>query len=229
MILAAGRGERMRPLTDATPKALLKVGSQTLIERHLLALAAAGVREVVVNLSWLGERIRESLGDGARWKVAIQYSEEGPVPLETAGGIFQALRLLGPEPFIVVNGDILTDFPFATLSLSRDATAHLVLVDNPPHHARGDFGLERGRVALPGKRTLTFAGIACYRPEFFAGCTAGRFPLLPLFKRAIAAGTLSGEHYAGAWSDVGTPQRLAELSAALAGSASSSAGGAKPL
>ncbi|HSD73615.1 MAG TPA: nucleotidyltransferase family protein [Steroidobacteraceae bacterium] len=214
MILAAGRGERMRPLTDAMPKPLLKVGSQTLIERHLLALVAAGVRDIVVNLSWLGERIREALGDGLRWNVAIHYSEEGPVPLETGGGIFRALPRLGPEPFIVVNGDILTDFSFATLRLPPDATAHLVLVDNPPHHASGDFALEHGRVALPGEHTLTFAGIALYRPEFFSGCTAGRFPLLPLFKRAIAAGALSGERYAGLWSDVGTPQRLAELETA---------------
>ena len=214
MLLAAGRGERMRPLTDSIPKPLLKVGPRMLIERHLLALAAAGVHDIVVNLSWLGERIRAALGDGSQWGVTIHYSEEGPVPLETGGGIFQALPRLGPEPFVVVNGDILTDFSFATLRLPPDATGHLVLVYNPAHHARGDFSLEDGRVALPGARTYTFSGIALYRPEFFAGCTAGRFPLLPLFKRAIAARALSGEHYAGAWSDVGTPQRLAELQAA---------------
>ena len=213
MVLAAGRGERMRPLTDTTPKPLLKLGSQTLIERHLRALAQAGVREIVVNLSWLGERIRTALGDGSAWGVAIHYSEEGPVPLETGGGIFQALPFLGPEPFMVVNGDILTDFAFASLRLPDDASAHLVLVDNPAHHARGDFGLERGRVVLGAEKTLTFSGIALYRPEFFAGCSAGRFPLLPLFKRAIAARALSGEHYLGQWSDVGTPQRLAELQA----------------
>jgi MurNAc alpha-1-phosphate uridylyltransferase len=211
MILAAGRGERMRPLTDSTPKPLLKVGSQMLIERHLRALAAAGVREIVVNLSWLGELIRAALGDGSRWRVKLHYSEEGPVPLETGGGIFQALPRLGVEPFIVVNGDILTDFPFGSLRLPDDATGHLVLVDNPAHHARGDFSLARGRVGMPGERTFTFSGIALYRPEFFSGCSAGRFPLLPLFKRAIAASALSGEHYAGLWSDVGTPQRLAEL------------------
>lgn len=211
MILAAGRGERMRPLTDSTPKPLLKVGAQMLIERHLQALAAAGVREVVVNLSWLGELIRAALGDGSRWGVKFHFSEEGPVPLETGGGIFQALPQLGTEPFIVVNGDILTDFPFGSLRLPDDATAHLVLVNNPAHHARGDFGLERGRVMLISDTMLTFSGIALYRPEFFSGCSAGRFPLLPLFKRAIAAGALSGEHYAGRWSDVGTPQRLAEL------------------
>jgi MurNAc alpha-1-phosphate uridylyltransferase len=134
--------------------------------------------------------------------------------LETGGGIFHALPLLGPEPFIVVNGDILSDFSFAKLRLPADATAHLVLVDNPAHHAHGDFSLERGRVALPGERTFTFSGIALYRPGFFSGCSEGRFPLLPLLKRAIAAGALSGEHYDGQWSDVGTPQRLAELQAA---------------
>jgi MurNAc alpha-1-phosphate uridylyltransferase len=217
MVLAAGRGERMRPLTDTTPKPLLKLGSRTLIERHVFALAEAGVREIVVNLSWLGARIREVLGDGSKWGVAIHYSEEGPVPLETGGGIFQALPFLGPEPFAVVNGDILTDFSFAALRLPADATAHLVLVENPAHQASGDFSLERGRIMLPGERTYTFSGIALYRPEFFAGCTAGRFPLLPLFKRAIEARTLSGERYGGQWSDVGTPQRLAELDAKLQG------------
>ena len=211
MILAAGRGDRMRPLTDSTPKPLLKVGAQMLIERHLHALAAAGVREVVVNLSWLGGLIRAALGDGSRWGVKFHFSEEGPVPLETGGGIFQALPQLGMEPFIGVNGDIRTDLAFGSLRLPDDATAHLVLVDNPAHHARGDFGLERGRVVLLSDTMLTFSGIALYRPEFFSGCSAGRFPLLPLFKRAIAAGALSGEHYAGQWSDVGTPQRLAEL------------------
>ena len=189
------------------------VGAQTLIERHIRALSAAGVREIVVNLSWLGKLVREALGDGSSWGVTLHYSEEGPVPFETGGGIFRALPQLGPEPFIVANGDILTDFSYATLRLPADASAHLVLVDNPPHHARGDFGLERGRVALSGERTFTFSGIALYRPKFFDGCTAGRFPLLPLFKRAIGAGALSGEHYAGEWSDVGTPQRLAELQA----------------
>lgn len=217
MILAAGRGERMRPLTDGAPKPMLKLGSRTLIERHLRALADAGVGEVVVNLSWLGDMIREALGDGSRWGVTIHYSEEGPVPLETGGGIFQALPLLGPAAFIVVNGDILSDFPFATLRLPADATAHLVLVDNPSHHPRGDFGLDHGRVAEQGERMYTFSGIAVYRPEFFAGCSAGRFPLVPLFKRAITARVLSGELYAGKWSDVGTPERFAELEHEFAG------------
>jgi N-acetyl-alpha-D-muramate 1-phosphate uridylyltransferase len=211
MVLAAGRGERMRPLTQETPKPLLEVRGRPLIEYHLQALRAAGVREIVVNLSWLGERIRSALGDGARWGVAIRYTEEGPEPLETGGGIFNALALLGRAPFIVVNGDIWTDFPFSQLALAAEATAHLVLVTNPAHHAQGDFSLENRRVMRARGRTYTFSGIALYRPEFFAGCAAGRFPLLPLLRRAIDAGTLSGELYEGIWSDVGTPERLAQL------------------
>lgn len=213
MILAAGRGERLRPLTDQTPKPLLKIGEQSLIERHLQALARAGVREVVVNLSWLGHMIREALADGARFGVRIHYSEEGPVPLETAGGIFRALPLLGPEAFIVVNGDIFTDFPFSRLQLPAAVNAHLVLVDNPPHHSQGDFALANGRVVGHIEPMHTFSGIAVYRPDFFAGCSPGRFPLLPLFRRALALHALSGELYSGQWSDVGTPQRLAELQA----------------
>lgn len=213
MILAAGRGERMRPLTDQMPKPLLKVGEQSLIERHLLALGRAGVHDVVVNLSWLGEMIRKELGDGTRFGVRIHYSEEGPVPLETAGGIFRALPLLGREPFIVVNGDIVTDFSFATLRLPDESSAHLVLVDNPPHNAQGDFALDAGHVVAQGAPMLTFSGVAVYRPEFFEGCVPGRFPLLPLFRRALAKRALSGERYQGRWSDVGTPQRLAELGA----------------
>ncbi len=213
MILAAGRGERMRPLTDRAPKPLLKLGSQTLIERHLQALARAGVHEVVINVSWLGHMIRDLLGDGSRWSLRIHYSDEGPVALETGGGIFKALPLLGPAPFIVINGDVLSDYPLARLSLPAQANGHLVLVPNPPHHPRGDFGLENGRVLTTGLSTLTFSGLAMYRTEFFDGCTPGRFPLLPLLRRAIDAGTLSGERYEGEWSDVGTPQRLAELEA----------------
>lgn len=211
MILAAGRGERMRPLTDRTPKPLLTLGSQTLIDRHLRALAHAGVREVVVNVSWLGHMIREALGDGSHWNLQIHYSDEGPVALETGGGIFQALPLLGPGAFVVINGDVWTDYPLSRLALSARANGHLVLVPNPWHHPRGDFALENGKVLATGPRTLTFSGIAMYRPEFFAGCTAGRFPLLPLLRRSLEAGMLSGELYEGAWSDVGTPERLAEL------------------
>jgi N-acetyl-alpha-D-muramate 1-phosphate uridylyltransferase len=211
MILAAGRGERMRPLTLETPKPLLEIHGRPLIEYHLRALRAVGIRDFVVNLSWLGERIRSVLGDGARWGVSIRYTEEGPEPLETGGGIFNALSLLGPAPFIVVNGDVWTDFSFSGLSLAEDAAAHLVLVPNPAHHAQGDFSLENRRVKHASSKTYTFSGIAMYRPEFFAGCTAGRFPLLPLLRRAIDAGTLAGELYDGIWSDVGTPERLAQL------------------
>jgi len=213
MILAAGRGERMRPLTDDTPKPLLKIGRRSLIEHHLQALRAAGVRDVVVNLSWLGEQIRAAVGDGARLSLAVRYTEEGPVPLETGGGIFNALPLLGAEPFIVVNGDVWTDYPFTRLALAHDATAHLVLVPNPAHHVQGDFSLDGGRVVHRRGQTYTFAGIAVYHPQFFAGCKAGRFPLLPLLQHAIDARSVSGEVYEGAWSDVGTPQRLAQLQA----------------
>lgn len=211
MILAAGRGERMRPLTDHTPKPLLRLGSRSLIEHHLQRLAEAGVKDVVVNLSWLGHLIRAELGDGSRWKLRIHYSDEGPVALETGGGIFKVLPLLAPGPFMVVNGDVWTDYPLSRLALAAEATGHLVLVANPPHHPRGDFALENGRVLTAGPRTYTFSGIAVYRPEFFEGCAPGRFPLLPLMRRAIDAGSLSGELYEGAWSDVGTPERLAEL------------------
>ncbi len=211
MILAAGRGERMRPLTDDTPKPLLKIGRRTLIEHHLQALRAAGVRDVVVNLSWLGEQIRAALGDGGRLSLSIHYTEEGPVPLETGGGIFNALPLLGAEPFIVVNGDVWTDYPFTRLARAHDATAHLVLVRNPAHHVQGDFSLDSGRVIRRHGQTYTFAGIAVYHPQFFAECKTGRFPLLPLLQRAIDARSVSGEVYEGAWSDVGTPQRLAQL------------------
>jgi len=211
MILAAGRGERMRPLTDGTPKPLLEVGGKRLIEYHLEALRRAGIGEVVINLSWHGEQIRSALGDGMRWDVHIRYSDEGPVALETGGGIYRALEWLGPEPFIVVNGDVWSDFDVSRLALPDDAHAHLVLVANPPHHPNGDFGLKLGRVIEDAHERHTFSGIAMYRREFFAACRPGRFPLLPLLKRAIAAGRLSGELHRGRWYDVGTPQRLASL------------------
>jgi MurNAc alpha-1-phosphate uridylyltransferase len=213
MLLAAGRGERMRPLTDTLPKPLVEVGGRALIAWHLLALARAGIREVVINLSWLGAQLRAALGDGSSFGVSIRWSEEGPVPLETGGGIFRALPLLGPEPFLVVNADIWTDIDFGRLRLEPEAHAHLVLIPNPAHHPRGDFALEGDRVVNADSGRLTYSGVGVYQPEFFAGCTAGRFPLLPLLNRAITAGRVRGELHRGQWCDVGTAERLASLSA----------------
>jgi MurNAc alpha-1-phosphate uridylyltransferase len=211
MLLAAGRGERMRPLTDQLPKPLLLVRGKPLIVHHLERLARCGVRDVVINVAWLGDRIRAVLGDGAAFGVSIHYSEEGAQALETGGGIFQALPWLGSEPFLVVNADVFTDFDFATLSIAPGAWAHLVLVPNPVQHPQGDFALEDGRVVETGSTRWTYSGIGLYRPRLFEGCEAGRFPLLPLLRRAIAAGSLSGEVFRGSWSDVGTVERLAAL------------------
>jgi MurNAc alpha-1-phosphate uridylyltransferase len=219
MILAAGRGERLRPLTDTTPKPLLRVHDQPLIERHVVALARSGIRRIVINLAWLGSQIREYLGDGARYGISILYSEEQPRALETAGGIFRALPHLAPGPFAVVNGDIYTNFPFESLAIASDREAHLVLVPNPPQHPQGDFGLEQGLVvatpmdvaAAADKGRYTFSGIAVYRHEFFAGCTDGEFPLKPLLLRSMAAKRCTGEIFSGRWEDVGTAQRLAAL------------------
>jgi N-acetyl-alpha-D-muramate 1-phosphate uridylyltransferase len=215
MILAAGRGERMRPLTDHAPKPLLPAGGRPLIEYHIEALVRAGVRGLVINLAHLGGQIRRHLGDGARWGVAIRYLEEPPGALETGGGIFNALPLLGDAPFLVVNGDIWTDCDFARLGCPADALAHLLLVDNPEHHPRGDFTLEAGRIGNGEGGRLTFSGIGLYRAELFAGCTGGAFPLAPLLRRAADRGLVSGEHFRGAWQDIGTPQRLAALDARL--------------
>lgn len=211
MILAAGRGERLRPLTDSVPKPLLAVRGKPLIAWHLEALARCGVREVVINLSWLGEQIRAALGDGARWGVSIAYSEEGPVALETGGGIHHALPLLGNAPFLLVNGDVYTGYDPGRLQLPRGRLAHLVLVANPPHHPQGDFTLQDGFVGEDGEHRHTYSGIGIYDPELFAGCRPGRFPLLPLLRKAIAERRLGGELYSGAWTDVGTAARLAEL------------------
>jgi MurNAc alpha-1-phosphate uridylyltransferase len=215
MVLAAGRGERMRPITDTVPKPLVRVGGRPLIAWHLAALARAGVREVVINLSWLGEQLRAALGAGADFGLRITYSEEGPVPLETGGGIFRALPLLGPQPFLVLSGDIWTDIDLGRVQLEPEAQAHLVLIPNPPHHPRGDFGLEGNVVVQRDTERLTYANVGIYRPEFFAGCAAGRFPLLEPLNRAIAARLVRGEVHRGAWSDVGTPERLAQLEARL--------------
>jgi N-acetyl-alpha-D-muramate 1-phosphate uridylyltransferase len=215
MLLAAGRGERMRPLTDSVPKPLVPVAGRPLIAWHLTALAAAGYREVVVNTSWLAEALHAALGDGASFGVRITWSDEGPVPLETGGGIFRAVPLLGPGPFLVVNADIWTDIDFARLTLEPDAHAHLVLVANPPHNVRGDFGLDGDRIVSRDTDRFTYSGVGVFRPEFFHDSSAGRFPLLPLLNRAIAARRLRGELHRGAWSDVGTAERLAALDARL--------------
>lgn len=211
MILAAGRGERLRPLTDRTPKPLLPVNGKPLIEYHVERLARAGFTRLVINLAWLGEQIRERLGDGARFGVTIRYSEESPRVLETGGGIFRALPHLLPDPFVVVNGDIFTDYDFATLRLAPGDEAHLVLVPNPPEHPTGDFGFACGRALPEAAERYTFSGIGMYRSALFAGCAAGAFPLRPLLVRAMAQDLCSAELYGGRWTDVGTAERLEAL------------------
>lgn len=211
MILAAGRGERLRPLTDTVPKPLLCVRGRPLIEFHVEALCRAGIHELVVNLGWLGARLREHLGDGSRLGASVAYSEEGYPPLETGGGIHRALGLLGPEPFWVVNGDVFCDFVFDRRGLPPGVVAHLVLVPNPPQHPQGDFALSGGRVRDEGADRLTFSGISLLHPALFAGCAPGRFPLAPLLRAAMARDAVTGELFTGAWNDVGTPGRLAGL------------------
>ena len=213
MILAAGRGERMRPLTDHTPKPLLVAGGKPLIVWHLERLAAAGFHEIVINHAHLGAQIEQTLGNGSKWGLTIAYSPEPPGALETAGGIAQALPLLGEESFLVVNGDVYCDWNFHRARQLADRQAHLVMVDNPPHHAGGDFSLDGQRIVYAhGGQTVTYAGIAVFSPAFFRDVPVGQpLKLRPLLDAAIAAGTLTGERFAGRWVDVGTPQRLAEL------------------
>lgn len=213
MILAAGRGERMRPLTDSMPKPLLRVAGKPLIQYHVEALARAGITRLVVNLAWLGGSIRDHLGDGARFGVRITYSEEHPAALESGGGIFRALRWLRPDPFLVVNGDVFCAVDFSVLRLAQPDDAHLVLVPNPPHHPAGDFGCEAGRALSLGRgdASFTFSGIGLYRKRFFDGCADGAFPLKPLLLRSMEAGRCSAQLYQGLWEDVGTPVRLAAL------------------
>jgi len=216
MILAAGRGERFRPLTDTLPKPLIPVRGEALIERHLRRLAAAGVREVAINLGWLGQSIEDRLGDGSRYGLALAYSREGWPCLETGGGVFHALPLLGDAPFVLLNADVWTDYPLADL-LARAAAlpphdlAHMVLVPNPPHHPRGDCGLAGGQVVPACAETHTFSGLSVLRPSLFAEVPGGAFPLWPLLREASIRGQVSGEVYPGRWSDVGTPQRLQAL------------------
>lgn len=211
MVLAAGRGERMRPLTDHTPKPLLAVAGKPLLVHHIERLAAAGLTQLVINHAWLGQQIEDYLGAGERYGVSISYSAEGEA-LETGGGIVRALPLLGDGPFAVINGDIWCDFDPALLvgALAEKDLAHLLLVDNPQHHPGGDFRLVDGRVSdrQPAEPSLTFAGIGVYRLELFAGVPQGPFALAPLLRRAMAEGRVSGQHHRGLWCDVGTPARL---------------------
>ena len=234
LILAAGLGERMRPLTNTTPKPLLLAGGKPLIAWHIEKLAAMGVRDIVVNTSWLADRFPEVLGDGTQWGVRLHYSYEGPTPLETGGGMWHARTLLGDAPFLAVNGDIWTDVDFAALPHEPAGDAHLILVDNPAHHPTGDFILrDDGRVdsdAEAGSHAatrLTFSGVGVYRATLFddwrstIGAAPGadedppRFKLAPLLRTAMQVGRVSGSHHRGQWTDVGTPERLAQLDATL--------------
>ena len=228
LVFAAGLGERMRPLTDTTPKPLLEAGGKPLIAWHLEKFAALGVTDVVVNTSWLAPRFPEVLGDGSRWGLRLHYSYEGTTALETGGGMYHALPLLGDAPFLAVNGDVWTDLDFATLPREPAGDAHLVLVDNPAQHPAGDFELrDDGTIAPHGDTQLTFAGIGVYRPSLFArwreiiGDAPGaaqvppRFKTIPLLREAMTRGAVTGTHHRGAWTDVGTPARLRELDEAL--------------
>jgi MurNAc alpha-1-phosphate uridylyltransferase len=210
MILAAGRGERMRPLTDTLPKPLIPVAGKPLIVHHIERLASMGVRQIVINHAHLGEKIEAALGDGAHWGVEISYSAEAEA-LETGGGIFHALPLLGEAPFIVLNGDVWCDLDFSCLHLAEGKLAHLVLVPNPDHHLAGDFSLQGAVVSTEGENRLTFSGIGVYHPRLFAPCEAGKFPLAPLLRDAMQKGLVTGECFNGQWIDVGTRERLKQL------------------
>lgn len=230
LVFAAGKGERMRPLTETTPKPLLVAGGKPLIAWHLEKLAALGVREVVINTSWLADRFAPALGDGAPWGLRLHYVHEGPEPLETGGGMLNALPLLGNAPFLAIAADVWTDFDFRALPSEPEGLAHLLMVANPEHHGRGDFALRddgRLQLATAGAEALTFSGIALYRREFLDGWrgivgdapganeTPPRFKLRPLFDAAIARGAITGQRHDGRWTDVGTPERLTALDAAL--------------
>ena len=211
MILAAGRGERMRPLTDKLPKPLLPVAGKPLLQYHVEALARAGITELVINHARFGGRIEAFLADGAAFGVNIRYSAEGDSPLGTGGGIKQALPLLGDDPFLVVNGDIWADFPFDALPVSLPGQAHLLLVPNPPHHPQGDFVLQDGEISDSGRPRHTFSGIGIYRPSLFASIKQQEFPLAPVLRQAMQNREVAGELYRGRWFDIGTPARLAQL------------------
>lgn len=216
MLLAAGKGERLRPLTAGTPKALVDIGDTTLAERHLRALAAAGIDTVVINLGWLGSQLIDRIGSGERYGLRVIYSDEGDNILETGGGIVRALPFLGDEPFLVVNADIVTDLDFATVSIGDgDGDASLILVPRPDDRDSGDFGLVGGRV-INAPADYVFSGIAVYRPAFFDGCVPERFSVAPMLRRAADEARLCGSLYAGYWADVGTPERLDKVRRELA-------------
>jgi len=215
MILAAGRGERLRPLTDSTPKPLIEIAGQTLIERHLQKLALAGFHEVVINLAYLGDMIRETLGDGSRWGLNIRYSQEPEGALDTGGGIFKALQMLGDSPFAVINGDVYSDYPLARLRSIKCSHAHLILIPNPEHNPAGDFVLQGGYIskaaASDDGRSHTFSGISVYHPRFFNSASQGRFSVVPLLFAAAKLRRLTGEIHRGNWHDIGSLERLEKL------------------
>ena len=208
MILAAGCGERMRPLTDELPKPLLKIDAKPILQYHLEALAQAGIKQIVINHSWMGGLIEEYFGNGNEYGVEVAYSPEGESRLETGGGIKNALPLLGDDPFIVVNADVWTDYNFMQLPNAPEGLAHIVLVENPAHHPQGDFCLQAGLVMDNACERLTYSGIGVFSPELFSNCKETVFPLAPLLRAAIARQQIRGEHYTGAWMDIGTPERL---------------------
>ena len=211
MILAAGRGERLRPLTDTTPKPLLEVGGKLLIEHHLERLACAGFREIVINLSHLGDKIRDSLGDGSNWDLNIHYSPEPVGALGTGGGIKKALPQLGEAPFAIINGDVFTDYPLSRLRAIKCDQSHLVLVPNPAHNPNGDFALSGGYVVENQHPHFTFSGISVYHPRFFDTAPAGNFSVVPMLQTAMAQQKVTGQLYKGVWHDIGTRERLEEL------------------
>ncbi len=215
MILAAGRGERMRPLTNTVPKPLLRAGGKALIEYAIEALKEGGVTHIVVNHAHLGEQIVDYLGDGSKFGISVVYSDESSGALETGGGIKKALPLLGDKPFIVINSDVWTDFPISSLPQDIPGLAHLVLTDNPAHHPEGDFYLSNSLVNLENGEKLTFTGIGIYSPSLFDQVHEESFPLAPVLHKAMTDGLVSGQYYGGKWIDVGTPERLEALDKAL--------------
>ena len=208
MILAAGRGERLRPLTDRVPKPLLPIGGKPIIQYTIEALAKSGFTDLIINLAYLGAKIESTLGNGSQFGVNIEYSREGDTGLETAGGIIHALGLLGSEPFLVVNGDIATDFVFSELHLADSKLAHVVLVPNPSHHIDGDFTLADGTVSYCGDQFYTYSGIGIFRPKIFEPCNQRRYPLAPLLRLAMDQRAVSGQLYRGYWMDIGSIERL---------------------